>query len=673
MANSLAYVAILGWPVVVVVLFRRLPLHAALIWSVLAGYLFLPTRPSIDFPALPALDKTLVPSLAAAVMCLVLARRRTGRAGTAGARAAVDMSATRAAGDTPGARVAGDTPGARVAGDTPGARVAGDTPGARPAGAATRGHARGQGRSGTEWIVIALMGTLLFSPFLAVLDNTDPIVAGPLYIAGLRPYDAFSMALSAGVMLLPFVLGRRYLATPEAQVTLLKALVAAGLVYSLLILIEVRLSPQLNKWVYGYYSHSFAQHIRAGGFRPMVFVQHGLRVGIFMSACVLAAAVLWRVAQAAQAAGRARPAGQGTAGTPQDGPRDGGAAWAGGAGAARHEAGTTAGAGTGNGDREGGRAAGRGPVLPRHPALRHAPAAAHRNTVATPGADPDPLRGRGAVAASRTSPADDPVAEEVAPNGPGAGAAPRAGRAGRIPPGRWLLIAGWLLLALFLSKTLGAFAITLLLLPVAVLLSVRSQLIVAAVLAGVVLLYPMLRGAGLVPVDRIHAVAQSIDATRADSFLFRLGHEDALLERANLKPVLGWGIWGRNRIYDPRTGRDLSVSDGTWVIVIGSTGWVGYVAQFGLLTMPILLTFWKRRRIRIDPVWSGLCLILVSNLLDLIPNSGLTPVTWLIAGSLAGRLALGTAVDAPAHRGAATAARPSPRRAGVAAGQGAIA
>jgi O-antigen ligase len=53
------------------------------------------------------------------------------------------------------------------------------------------------------------------------------------------------------------------------------------------------MSPGLHKWVYGYHQHSFAQTKRFGGFRPMVFMQHGLAVGMFMCMAALAAFALW--------------------------------------------------------------------------------------------------------------------------------------------------------------------------------------------------------------------------------------------------------------------------------------------------------------------------------------------------------------------------------------------
>ena len=55
----------------------------------------------------------------------------------------------------------------------------------------------------------------------------------------------------------------------------------AGLVYSLPMLFEVRFSPQLHYWFYGYYPSDFIQGMRDGGFRPMVFMGHGLLAAFF--------------------------------------------------------------------------------------------------------------------------------------------------------------------------------------------------------------------------------------------------------------------------------------------------------------------------------------------------------------------------------------------------------
>ena len=54
------------------------------------------------------------------------------------------------------------------------------------------------------------------------------------------------------------------------------------------------MSPQLHTWIYGYFPHSFLQQIRDGGFRPVVFLGHGLLVAFFTMTSTVAAAALWR-------------------------------------------------------------------------------------------------------------------------------------------------------------------------------------------------------------------------------------------------------------------------------------------------------------------------------------------------------------------------------------------
>lgn len=135
--------------------------------------------------------------------------------------------------------------------------------------------------------------TILAGAALTVLNNGEPLRYGPLFIPATRPWDIVSQISTLTFFLMPFVFARRYLATPDAHRKLLQVIVIWGLFYSLLMLVEIRLSPQLHNWVYGYYQHSFMQHIR-NGYRPMVFLQHGLWVGFFTFTAVMAAAALWK-------------------------------------------------------------------------------------------------------------------------------------------------------------------------------------------------------------------------------------------------------------------------------------------------------------------------------------------------------------------------------------------
>ena len=136
---------------------------------------------------------------------------------------------------------------------------------------------------------------LVVGPFITSELNDDVIRIGERILPGVGPYDALSAVIGQCIFLLPFFLARQFLRGPGEVGQILRALVMAGLVYSLPMLFEVRMSPQLHTWVYGYFPHSFAQQIRDGGFRPVVFLGHGLLAAFFIVTTAVAAAALWRI------------------------------------------------------------------------------------------------------------------------------------------------------------------------------------------------------------------------------------------------------------------------------------------------------------------------------------------------------------------------------------------
>lgn len=438
--------AIFAYPAVVFVLFRVLGWRVGLIWSILLGHMFLPPKTVYNLPLLPALTDVSTPAIAAGLMLLLFAPKAL-RAATGPVQ-----------------------------------------PGVMP----------------KDMIIRCVVIGFMAGAFLTVLTNLDGLFYGGRYLPPLRIYDGFSEVLTTAVLLLPMLLARKYLASDESHLLILKHYCLAGLLYSIFVLYEIIMSPQLNVQIYGYFAHDWRQHLRSGGYRPIVFMKHGLVVAIFIACAVLA--------------------------------------------------------------------------------------------------------GVGYVRAS-----------------------------GKRDKVKYLAYSGWICLVLINSNSLGALAIAVVVLPLIFFLTVRIQMIIAAVLAGIVLLYPMLRGADLVPTDRVIAWAASIEEQRANSLRFRLINEDRLLAKANERPLFGWGGWGRSRVFDEE-GRDISVTDGEWVIRIGQSGWLGYIGQFGLLCLPMILLFVRSRKIGVGLATSTLCLVLAGNLVDLIPNAGLTPVTWMMAGALIGRL-----------------------------------
>jgi hypothetical protein len=155
----------------------------------------------------------------------------------------------------------------------------------------------------------------------------------------------------------------------------------------------------------------------------------------------------------------------------------------------------------------------------------------------------------------------------------------------------------------------------------------------------VLITYPLLRGAQLIPLDTILNYAMSVSPERHQSLNFRILNEEQLLARAMEKPWFGWGGYGRNLILDPIDGRILTIPDGRWIIVLGTYGWLGYICEFGLLIMPLIYLGREalaQRSAVFSPFACAIALIYAANLADLLPNATLIPFTWLMAGALMG-------------------------------------
>lgn len=228
---TVAWIVLLSWPFVAMAFYRTMSFPAALTATIVGGYLFLPEQVEYKIPGLPAIGKESIPVLAALLIVAI----------------------------------------------------------ARPEVAGPKGFFLPRSR----WAA-TLLGVFFLGGILTFLTNTDPLFHARRWLPGLPPSDIPVMLLEFFVFLLPFFLARRYLATESAQMSMLKVLVFFGMLYSLAALFEIRMSPQLNNWVYGFFPHSFAQHIRNGGFRPIVFLNHGLWLSSFLMMATLAAVGLMR-------------------------------------------------------------------------------------------------------------------------------------------------------------------------------------------------------------------------------------------------------------------------------------------------------------------------------------------------------------------------------------------
>jgi len=117
-------------------------------------------------------------------------------------------------------------------------------------------------------------------PFLSQLTNTEVIDGreGIRFTTGIM--QTIQQTMAWGV---PYFVGRLYFDDLASFHELARGIVIGGLVYAPLCLLETRLSPQLHAWTYGYQQHDFSQAIRDGGYRPLVFMAHGLAVGMWLA------------------------------------------------------------------------------------------------------------------------------------------------------------------------------------------------------------------------------------------------------------------------------------------------------------------------------------------------------------------------------------------------------
>jgi hypothetical protein len=356
-------------------------------------------------------------------------------------------------------------------------------------------------------IVELLVVAYTLGPLLTSISNSDNILIGQRFIPGVGWYDGVSAALAQLLFVLPFFLGRRLFQRAEDTRLILKALVVAGLVYSVPMLFEVRMSPQLSTWIYSVFPTGMISEARYGGFRPVVFMPNGLVVAFFAVTSFLAATAFWR---------------------------------------------------------------------------------------------------------AKTSVTDLPPAS----------------------------IPAYLSVVIILCKSAGALVYTIVGGLMVLLMMPKIQVRLAVVMVSIGILYPMLRAADIFPSGTVLEIAAAFNEERAVSLKVRFDQEDQLLERALERPLLGWGRYGRSRVYEEETGKDNSLTDGGWIITLGQFGILGFLAQFGLLAVPVFRASAsvKFAEFAQDAVFlAALALIVSLTLVEQLPNASISPWSWLLAGALLGR------------------------------------
>lgn len=128
-----------------------------------------------------------------------------------------------------------------------------------------------------EWLDVPMLCWCI-CPFFSSVTND------------LGAYDGVNESITQTVVWgLPYLLGKLYFNRLIHFKQLAEGIMKGGLIYMPLCLWEGRMSPNLHLIVYGYYAHpsGISQAVRYGGFRPNVFMQHGLMVGMWMMTVAL--------------------------------------------------------------------------------------------------------------------------------------------------------------------------------------------------------------------------------------------------------------------------------------------------------------------------------------------------------------------------------------------------
>lgn len=368
-------------------------------------------------------------------------------------------------------------------------------------------------RARDRWHRFPLLVLLVFvaGAVQTIRTNADPLTFGILRLPGLGARDlAWTIYAFVTDMYLPFAIGQRVFRTNRDLRDLFAVVTACMLIYAPLCLIEMRLSPQISTWVYGYFPHSFRQVMRGAGYRPVVFMDHGLSVAMFLFSGLCAALALHKARIAQQPSSRTRA-----------------------------------------------------------------------------------------------------------------------------------LVTGAILL---LGRSLASIIYSAIALAMNFGVSQRWRARIVGLIGALVIAYPAMRAYDLLPTEEILDLFGQVSAERSASLMTRFSNEDTLLARAMQRPLFGWGGWGRSRIYHwwGELGdawadyRDVSISDGTWIIWLGASGIVGFAASYSLLVIPLFRYARSRSRMRpsSEALVGGLAVMVALFAVDLIPNAQWDYLPIVYAGAL---------------------------------------
>ena len=133
-----------------------------------------------------------------------------------------------------------------------------------------------------SWLDLPILGWCL-CPIASDLSN------------GLKVTEALAdsayLALTWGV---PYLVGRLYFADPAGLDVLARALIIGALAYAPFCLVESVTGPIFYRTLYGFHPYAAQGMTRYLGYRPVVFLEDGNQLGVWMATAALVSVWLWR-------------------------------------------------------------------------------------------------------------------------------------------------------------------------------------------------------------------------------------------------------------------------------------------------------------------------------------------------------------------------------------------
>lgn len=136
-------------------------------------------------------------------------------------------------------------------------------------------------------------------------------------------------------------------------------------------------------------------------------------------------------------------------------------------------------------------------------------------------------------------------------------------------------------------------------------------------------------------------VAVKFSPTRAQSVQFRFDNETVLIDKAKDGTFFGWAGYGRSRVFDD-DGKDLTVTDGLWIIAYGVNGIYGLAALMVTIQLPVLLFMrripagsWRSPEMAVP---AAMAVFLGFTMIDNLLNAMINPIYMLFSGGLIGMI-----------------------------------